>query len=163
MVTGEAGIRRKASNAMSMWQRRAVIWMVIWAVATVGFLVAGFVGKGPAGLAQDTPRRDLAAGFVAGGIVLSMAVRFVTRRRAGVTVDERDEAINGKSSEIALGLTAAGVFVGCIALNEAYHAAGAVPVNWVWFLAFSSMVVAHLAQAVGAVILYSGVFDRAEG
>ena len=110
--------------------------------------------------------RDVAAVFVAAGIGASLVVRYLTRRRKDAPVarvDERDELIHRKSSEIALGLTAGGVFVFCIVLNDTFREAGAVPVNWLWFVAWSTMAAAHLGQAVTAVVLYSGVFERAQG
>jgi hypothetical protein len=151
---------------MSLWQKRAVIMTVIWVVASAGFLAVSLSGSGPAGLARDTPKRDVAAIFVGAGILANLVARYLTRRRKDAVVaqvDERDELIHRKSSEIALGLTAAGVFLFCIVLNDTFSEAGAVPVDWLWFVAWSTMAVSHLGQALTAVVLYSGVFDRAQG
>jgi hypothetical protein len=151
---------------MSLWHKRAVIMALIWIVAAAGFLTVGLSGQGPADLVKDSPKRTVAAVFVGAGILANLVVRYVTRRRkdaAVAQVDERDELIHRKSSEIALGLTATGVFLFCTVLNDAFNEAGAVPVDWLWFVAWSTMAASHLGQALTAVVLYSGVFDRAQG
>ena len=151
---------------MSLWHKRAVIMASIWVVASAGFLTVSLSGRGPAGLAKDTPKRELAAVFVGTGILANLVVRYFTRRRKNAAVprvDERDELIHRRSSEIALGLTAGGVFIFCIVLNDTFGEAGAVPVDWLWFVAWSTMAAAHLGQAMTAVVLYSGVFNRAQG
>jgi hypothetical protein len=153
-------------ESMSLWQKRALLMALIWIAATAGFLAVSLSGRGPAGLAKDSPQRDVAAVFVAAGIGASLIVRYLTRRRRDATVarvDERDESIHRKSSEIALGLTAGGVFLFCIILNDTFAEAGVVPVDWLWFVAWSTMAASHLGQALTAVILYAGAFDRAQG
>jgi hypothetical protein len=151
---------------MSLWQKRAIIMTLVWIMASAGFLAVGLSGQGPAGLAKDTPKREVAAVFVGAGILTNLVVRYFTRRRKDavvVQVDERDESIQRKSSEIALALTAGGVFLFCIILNDSFGEAGAVPVDWLWFVAWSTMAASHLGQAMTAVVLYTGVFDRAKG
>ena len=151
---------------MSLWQKRALIMALIWIVATTGFLAVSLSGRGPAGLARDSSQRDVAAVFVAAGIGASLVVRYLTRRRKDAPVarvDERDELIHRKSSEMALGFTAGGVFLFCIVLNDTFGEAGAVPVDWLWFVAWSTMAASHLGQALTAVALYTGVFGRAQG
>ena len=151
---------------MSLWHKRAVILAAIWIAVSTGFLAVSLSGEGPKALREDSAKRDLAAVFVGAGILASMTIHFLTRRRrkAGVAlVDERDETIRRKSAEIAFGVTTVGVFLFCIVLNDVFGEAGAVPVDWLWFVAWSTMAAAHLGQALAAVVMYAGVFDRAEG
>jgi hypothetical protein len=153
-------------DPMTLWHKRALTMTVVWIVVSAGFLAVSLTGQGPAGLTKDTAKREVAAVFVGAGILANLVVRYLTRRRkdaAVAQVDERDELIHRKSSEIALGLTAAGVFIFCIVLNDAFGEAGAVPVDWLWFVAWSTMAASHLGQALTAVILYTGVFGRAQG
>ena len=148
---------------MALWHKRVLIQALIWSVAAAGFLSFSFAGDGPAWLIKHSPRRNAAAGFVGGALALHMTVRYFTRNRKDAPeplVDERDEEINRKSSEIALGLTVAGVFLGAVALNDAFAEPGAVPAGWLWFLAWSTMLLSHLSQALTAVVMYSGVFER---
>ena len=147
---------------MSLWHKRTLGQAAIWLVGAAGFLLAGLGGDGPAALVEDSTARRTAALFVGGALLASLALRYVTRRR-GALVDERDEMIRRRSSEIALGLTAGGVFLACIALHDHFAAAGAVPVAWLWFTAWATMAASHLGQAVVALILYSGAGGRGQG
>jgi len=148
---------------MTMWHKRALILTAIWIVLGSGFMVAGLSAEGPSTLVEDSPRRNVAAAMVASGILANALVRFLTRKREDWTVpkvDERDEMILQKSSEISLGVTTAIAFIGCLSLNEYFEDLGSIPVTWVWFLAWSIPVVSHLSQSLTATIMYSGVFDR---
>ena len=151
---------------MSLWQKSAVIMAVVWILVSAGFLAASLSGQGPTDLAKDSAKRDVAAVFVGAGILANFIVRYLTRRRkdaAVAQVDERDELIQRKSSGIALGSTTVGVFLFCIILNDTFDEVGAVPANWLWFVAWSTMAASYLGQALTAVVLYTGVFDRAKG
>jgi hypothetical protein len=147
---------------MTLWHKRALILALVWLVASAGFLAFSLAEDGPAGLIKDSSRRNWAAVFVGSGIALQMVVRIGTRKRADAPVpqvDERDESIHRQSSEIALGLTMAGVFVLCIVLNDTFAETGNVPANWLWFVAWATMAFAHLSQSLVAVVMYTGVFD----
>ncbi len=149
---------------MTLWQKRAWLLTAIWLPATIGFLVISLGGDGPAALGKDTPKRDLAGVFVFAGIAADLVVRGITRKRKDrADVDERDESIHRRSSEIALWVTVAGVFLGCVALNDAFGTAGAVPADWLWFVAWATMAASHVGQAVAAAVLYSLESDRGEG
>ena len=155
---------------MALWHKRVLIHSLIWVVATAGFLAFSLADDGPAGLIKGTPRRNVAAAFVIGGLGLHFLTRHLTRKRIidGVPqVDERDVEVERKSSEIALGITVAGVFIGAMGLNDFFAGEGTVPANWLWFMAWSTMILSHLSQALTAVVMYSGVFgrtvDHAEG
>lgn len=151
---------------MSIWHRRAIYSAIVGVIATVGFLVAGFAGDGPGELAEDTARRNVAAAFVAFGIFTNLLVRYLTRPRPddprGI-VDERDRAIHRHAFEIALWVTVSAVFVGCLALYETHQEAGALPVNWIWFLGYGAVLLANLGWSIPALFMYAGVGGRAEG
>ena len=53
---------------MALWHKRALFSAIIGVIATTGFLIAGFSGTGPAGLEENSARRDIAGAFVAFGI-----------------------------------------------------------------------------------------------
>lgn len=149
---------------MTLWQKRAWLLAALWVPATIGFLVVSLGGDGPAALHKDTPQRDLAAVFLMVGIVADLVVRAVTRKRKDrANVDERDESIHRRSSEIALWITVAAVFLGCVALNDAFAEAGAVPADWLWFVAWSTMAASHVGQAVAAVVIYAAENSRGQG
>jgi hypothetical protein len=151
---------------MALWHKRAVLSAIIGLIATAGFLISGLSGTGPAGLDEDTPRRDAAGAFVAFGIFSNLLVRYLTRNRPEDPrhrADERDHEIHRKASEISLWLTVAGVFVGCLVLYETHETIGTISVNWVWFLGFATYIVANLGWSIPAVLMYAGVGRRAQG
>jgi uncharacterized membrane protein len=142
---------------MSLWQKRAVLSAVIWGLVAGGFVVCFFAGDGPSGFIEGNARRNIGGGFLAVGIGAHLIISFFTRRlRKGgsVVVDERDEMIRRKASEAAFNVLAVFVFLVCIALHDAFDNEGGVPAGWLWFLAYSSFILAYLCQAVGAVIFY---------
>jgi len=149
---------------MALWNKRALISAIIGVIATAGFLVSGFSGTGPAGLEEDSTRRDIAGAFVAFGIFSNLLVRYFTRNRPGhphTRADERDLGIHRTATEISLWLTVAGVFIGCLVLYEAFKVDGTIPVNWIWFLGFGTYIAANLGWSIPAVLMYAGVGSRA--
>ena len=62
-----------------------------------------------------------------------------------------------------IGVIAAAVFVGCLALYETHQEAGALPVNWIWFLGYGVFLLANLGWSIPALFMYAGVGGRAEG
>ena len=151
---------------MTLWHKRALVSTLIWVVATTVFLLGAFSGDGPAGLEDVSPRRNLAGAAIACGLILHFLVRIITRPRQdkpGTRVDERDREIDNKATQISLGVTVAGIFIGCIMLHDAFQTTGAVPVNWVWFVGYSGFILSHLAWAVLSVIMYSGNIDHGQG
>ena len=151
---------------MTLWHKRALWSAGIWVVATAGFLIAGLSGEGPGSLVEDSTPRDVAAAFVGAGLLANLLVTYLTRRRKDSPVpqvDERDEHIQKLSLQIALIVTTIGVFLFCIALSDNFQEAGSVPVNWLWFVAWCTLVASNLGQALAAVVLYAGVFERAQG
>ena len=151
---------------MALWHKRALLSAIIGVIATAGFLIAGFSGTGPAGLDEDTARRDTAGAFVAFGIFGNLLVRYLTRNRTDDPrrcADERDHEIQRRATEISLWLTVAAVFVGCLALYETHDTSGNISVNWVWFLGFATYIMANLGWSIPAVLMYAGVGQRAQG
>lgn len=152
---------------MTLWHKRAVISALIWGVVACGFAFCFFAGDGPNGFIEGNARRNIAGGFLAAGLVLHFCLLFLTRssRKAEhVVVDERDRVIRRRASEWAFNVLAIFVFLSCIALHDAFKEKQGVPIGWLWFLAYSSLILAYLSQAVAALILYcsSNPFQQGE-
>ena len=151
---------------MGIWQKRAIYSALVAVIAAAGFLAAGFSGDGPAGMAEDTARRNVAAVFVAFGIFTNLIVRYITRHRPDdprTIVDERDRSIHRAAFEIALWVTVTVVFFGCLLLHELNLETGIISVNWVWFLGYGTLLLANLGWSIPALVMYAGVGGRAEG
>jgi hypothetical protein len=151
---------------MTLWLKRAVFSAAIWTTVTVIFLFTAFAGDGPAGLEEGASRRNLIAGCLAAGIVGHLLLTYRTRERRdgdSVLVDERDRELVRKGSQFAFAATAIGVFLGCIALDDAYQTTGCVPVGWVWFVGYGGWILSYLSPAIATIILYARAGARGEG
>ena len=151
---------------MTLWLKRAVFSAAIWTTVAVVFLFAAFAGDGPAGLEEGTSRRNVIAGCLAAGIVGQLLLAYRTRERRGddrVLVDERDRELVRKGSQFAFAATAIAVFLGCIALDDAYQASGCVPVGWIWFVGYGGWILSYLSPAVATIVFYARAGARGEG
>jgi hypothetical protein len=132
----------------------------------LGFLLCAFTDGGPGALVHGSPPRNTIAAILVLGVLGSVLVRYLTRERSGsdlTLVDERDQTIARQAAMGAFIGTALFVFVFCIGLDDYFEEIGSVPVGWVWFVAYSSWILAYLTQAIVSLILYTGIGARAEG
>jgi hypothetical protein len=92
-------------------------------------------------------------------------MRLLTRGKAGsesVVRDERDERIETKATGIGIITVVTLVFLGSIALWDAYQEPGCVPVGWMWVMAYATLILSHLAPAVVSLALDFGATRHAE-
>jgi uncharacterized membrane protein len=140
-------------TGMSQTRLRAWWAVAVWGLAGVGFAVAFFAWGGPAEYAADRVR--IVAGAVAiafgyGGYSLAM---WLTRARAGeVAVDERDAEVVARASRATLVVVLVGVFGLSVGLWEAYRPEGAVPVGWLWFLAYGTVIAAFVVHSLATLL-----------
>ena len=151
---------------MTQGRRRTLWTLLIWSVVAIGFGATVFAYGGPATYVEGQTRRLVGAVFLAIGFFGTPLMLFLTRARSGsghVVSDERDERISHKATHIGFVVVLLYVFLTCIGLWEAYSETGAVPVGWMWFLAYSTAILAYLSSATAALVLDIGMIDRAEG
>ena len=140
---------------MSQTRRRAWLAAVIWSLAGVGFLASTFSGGGPAELAQDSLRHLAGAGAIGFGFLGYWLVLLFTRQRKGKppVSDERDAQIVARANQATLVVVLVGIFTLTLGLWLAYETEGSVPVGWMWFLAYGSVILASLTSPVATLIL----------
>jgi len=151
---------------MSKSRLQNLLTIAIWAVVTVGFSATVFTSGGPATYAEDTHRRLIGGVFLAFGVFGMPLLRLLTRSKpdaAHVERDERDEHIDAKATNIGIIAVVAFVFLGSIALWDAHQDPGCVPVGWMWVMAYSTLILSHLAPALVALVLDLGAVRHAEG
>jgi uncharacterized membrane protein len=142
-----------------------VLTIAIWMVAAIGFLATVFTNGGPATYADDSQRRLIGGIFLAFGIFGMPFLRLLTRNKSSadhVVRDERDEKIDAKATRVGMIIVMLSVFLGSIALWEAYQDPGCVPVGWLWVLGYSALILSHLAPAIISLLLDIGVLRYAE-
>jgi uncharacterized membrane protein len=151
---------------MTLWQKRALVSTLIWSAVAIGFAICFFSGDGPNDFIEGNTRRNFGGGLLAVGIALHLCLSFLTRRSSKskhITVDERDQTIRRRSSESAFNVLAVFVFLSCIALHDAFREKQGVPIGWLWFLAYSSFILAYLSQSLAATILYCSSNSSPQG
>lgn len=142
-----------------------LLMIAIWVVVAVGFAATVFTAGGPATYTDDARRRVIGAVFLAIGIFGMPLLRWLFRSRPDaehVERDERDERIDAKATSIGMIAVALFVFLGNITLWEAFQNPGCVPVGWMWVMAYSTLILAHLAPALVSFVFDLGAFHHAE-
>ncbi len=140
---------------MSQTRQRAWLAFAIWTVAGTGFAVTFFARGGPGSLPEDSMRHLAGAGALAFGFLGYWLALWLTRRRKGALprTDERDSEVMARANQTTLVVVLLGIFVLAIGLWLAHEADGQVPVGWMWFLAYGSVILASVTSAVTILIL----------
>lgn len=147
---------------MSLARKQAVILALAWlAIAILSTIIVTHAGvdriAGPAGHRT----RSLLASVILPGYLISFAVMWRTRRgrRAG-DIDERDQAVEHKATEITAIITLLAVYLAGMGLFDAHADTGVVPAGWLYVLAYGTIVLVSLAHPLAALILdFSGRVD----
>ena len=141
---------------MSQTRLRAWLATVVWALSGAGFFLAFFSGGGVSDFDTDSRRHLLAAAAIGFGFVAYWSGLWLTRQKGeGVVADERDFQVVARASQVTLIVVLILMFLGCITLWTVHESDGVLDVGWMWFLAYGSMVVALVTNAVMVL-----VFDR---
>ncbi|MGD8320457.1 MAG: hypothetical protein PVJ02_08385 [Gemmatimonadota bacterium] len=140
---------------MSQTRQRAWLATVIWTAAGLGFALTFFLDGGPGGFPEASSRHlagAVALAFGFGGHWLSL---WLTRQRKGgpTVADERDFQIVARANQAALVIVLVATFACTITLWTVYEPAGAVPVGWMWFLAYGTVILASIASAAAILVL----------
>lgn len=142
-------------SEMSQTRQRAWLAGIIWTLAGTGFLLTFFFGGGPDEFADDSARHlagAVALGFGFAGYWLAL---WATRQTGGgaPASDERDLHVVAQANQVTLIVVLVGIYAFTIGLWTVYEGAGLVPVGWMWFLAYGSVILASVASAVTILIL----------
>jgi len=150
---------------MSKSRFRNLLVIAIWVVVAIGFSATVFTSGGPATYADDAHRRLVGGVFLAFGVFGMPLLRLLTRSKPGaehVDRDERDEQIDVRATNIGVIAVVTFVFLGSIALCDGYQDAGCVPVGWMWVMAYTTLILSHLAPAVVSLALDLGALRHAD-
>ena len=150
---------------MSQSRLRNVLTLAIWLIVAAGFAFTAFSSGGPATYADDSHRRIIGGAFLAAGILGTPLMRLLTRINRDskrVQRDERDERIEAKGTRIGIITVVTLVFLGCIALWDVYQEQGCVPVGWMWVLAYSTLILSHLAPTIVSLAIDIGATRHVE-
>ncbi|MGD8727163.1 MAG: hypothetical protein PVH40_05930 [Gemmatimonadales bacterium] len=140
---------------MTLTKRRAWSAAVLWAVAGTVFSVSFFSAGGPTQYAAE-PVRVLAGAIVL--VVAGMLQVWIVRgllpgADARDMTDERDMAVIARAGQITLMIVLLAVLGSSVALWIGYGPAGQVPVGWMWYLGYGTVILAFLAHALATVFV----------
>jgi len=146
---------------LSQTRRRAWLATIIWAVAGIWFSIAFFSGGGAAEFDTDSGRHLVAAGAILFGFIVYWSSLWLTRGTSEqVLSDERDFQVVARASQVALVIVLICVFLTCTILWTVHEAAGVLEVGWMWFIAYGSMIVGLVSNAVVVLILDRSTFGH---
>lgn len=149
---------------MSLARTSSILSIVFWGICAAGFFTVAFTGGGVETFAEDSGRHATGAVFILFGLVVAPLARWIVRRRSSpgaVLTDERDERVQAKALMVTLVLVTMIVFLTAFFLWERYQEAGAVPVGWMWVIAYGTMIVTNLTAP--ALVLMTDVWGWADG
>lgn len=142
-----------------MTQTRVRAWFTLGIWGLVGGLFAWiFFWRGGADTFPYDSLRVLMAAIILGlGFVGYLVMLRQTRtacKQDIVWKDERDEAIAHQANELALVAVLVFVFLASMGLYLSYESSGALPVGWMWALAYGCACFGLSAQALFTLVLY---------
>jgi len=128
--------------------------LIIWMVAGIGFCLAFFMRGGPREFASDSGRHVAAAAALAFGFLTWWATLWKTRGPRGqVMSDERDLQVVARAGQTTLVVVLVVIFAFTMGLWTFFEAAGVVPVGWMWFVAYGSVILASITHSLSVLIL----------
>ena len=141
----------------SQTRRRAWLATGIWSLAGIGFTLTFFSGGGPGQFDTDSTRHLAGAVALAFGFIGYWSVLWFTRggRESPPLTDERDAHVSARAGQTTLIVVLTAIFALAIGLWVAYESTGEVPVGWMWFLAYGSVILAFVTYAGAVLVLDS--------
>ncbi len=140
---------------LTLTQLQARLATGVWSIASVVIGDSFYSGGGSTDFDVARSRHLVSALAVALGYGGYWVMVWITRRRAGTVraVDERDVHVVVRAGQSALIAVLVSVYVVTIGLWIVYEDAGSVPVGWMWFLAYGTIILAFLAYAISTIVV----------
>jgi len=147
---------------MSLARKHSIILCSIWFVIFFSFCFV-FISYGVESfstIASKGGRFAIGSIILPGYLISFFLFQRARKGRKEGQMDERDKIIETKASEVSLIILMLVVYGTCIGLYESYRGAEAVPVGWLYFMAYGSIaLVSFLQPAISLVIDYGGMTD----
>ena len=151
---------------MTQPQKRALFSLTVWGAVLITFIIIFFSGGGPATYVHSKSRILHGAILFAVGYLGYLLMLYLTRIRPDarpLVKDERDERVAKQANGAALIALLFYIYVTCIVLYIVYGDSGAVPVGWMWFLAYSTAFLGYVAHAAATLLLDLRMSGHGEG
>lgn len=142
---------------MTQSNKRAIWSLCIWGPIALAFVVLFFIVGKPATYTDTRIVRILISAIFGLGFLSYALMLFQTRLKPGqesYASDERDEMISMQGANAGMIVVMVYVYVLAMGLFLNYEEVGSVPVGWMWFLAYSTMLMAFLSASTITLILH---------
>lgn len=134
---------------------QSLLHLVLWSIVSLIFVFV-FFSKGTIENWGDNLNKTIMVsslfffGF-GGDFVLRLIFK---NKKNRIIKDERDDQISMKSMSTSAIVTFIYIFLVTISLYIKYEDTGHVPVAWIWFIAYSLIMVVNITGSLAASVLY---------
>lgn len=141
---------------MSKLVKFSIIQLCIWTMVGIGMGIV-FASSSVSSTWADHPVKTVLLAIL---FLIGFGTDFVLRiiegsKKWGFKRDERDMAIQSRAMSYGFLFIVLYIFVIAMFLFMTYETVGSVPVGWVWFMAYSTIVVSNLSVGILSLIYYS--------
>lgn len=140
---------------MSKSMKFTIVQITAWSIVAIS-MVCIFTNEGTIEQWGDNRTKTiLLALLFLGGYATSFILSILEKtKRWGFKRDERDKMIQMQAMSVGFIAALLYVFIVSISLYAAYESRGTMPVGWVWFIAYSTIVIANLSVTIPTLLLY---------
>ena len=138
---------------MAPLQKRALYGLGIGIAWTIAIIAVFILKGGISTFNEDQGFRLIIDGLWVGGLIANL-VLFKTIGRRPDQVDERDKSIMDRSARVQWLAIIFSLAAWMVALSEAYHSQGQIPVVFLYLIFMSTLIVSTVAQSAGILIGY---------
>jgi len=138
---------------MAPLQKRALYGLVIGIAWTIAIIAVFILKGGISTFNEDQGFRLIIDGLWIGGLIANLVLFKTIVRRPG-QVDERDKSIMDRSARVQWLAIIFSLAAWMVALSEAYHSQGQIPVVFLYLIFMSTLIVSTVAQSAGILIGY---------
>lgn len=132
-----------------------IIQVVTWSIVGLGVLIAFLLPNTIENWGDNKLKTILLASLFIIGFATDFILRILEKsKKYEVKRDERDSMIQSKSMGIGFIVIILYIYLLSIGLYTKYEASGFMPVGWVWFIAYTTIVMANISAGISSLILY---------
>lgn len=140
---------------MSKAMKFNIIQAIAWTLVAIGMTVIFVTGDTIGEWGDNKVKTVLLALLFFIGFGTDMVLRILEKsKKWAMKRDERDKAIQYQSLSVGFIVLMIYLFVLCIGLYIYYEESKFIPVAWVWFIAYSTIVTANLIIGYASIFFY---------
>lgn len=140
---------------MSKYYKYSITNFTLWLIVAISFLSI-FLNEETINNWGDNRTKTIAIAFLfLVGLSGQLVFHLLNRKKEGkIDKDERDLSIQNRSISYSFIITLVYVFVVTMSIYSYYEKARFIPIAWMWFVAYSLILVANIVTSFISIILY---------